>query len=117
MPRIPLPLVRKPNLHSDRGQDSNPCAWRSLGPQNFARMVPLYHDEGEGDKIIKSCCFIASPPARKPLPRVRKPNMNSDRGQDSNPCAWRPLGHQSTHGFTVPMQFPQSVTFIRVWCL
>ncbi|MPC75075.1 hypothetical protein E2C01_069459 [Portunus trituberculatus] len=31
-----------------------------------------------------------SPPARKPLPRVRKPSLHSDRGQDSNPCAWRP---------------------------
>ncbi|MPC72352.1 hypothetical protein E2C01_066655 [Portunus trituberculatus] len=31
------------------------------------------------------------PPARKPLPRVRKSNLHSDRGQDSNPCAWRPL--------------------------
>ncbi|MPC20420.1 hypothetical protein E2C01_013363 [Portunus trituberculatus] len=42
------------------------------------------------------------PPARKPLPRVRKPNLHSDRGQDSNPCAWRPLGFQSTHGSIVP---------------
>ncbi|MPC44411.1 hypothetical protein E2C01_038084 [Portunus trituberculatus] len=39
---------------------------------------------------------------RKPLPRVRKPNLHSDRGQDSNLCARRPLGHQSTHGSTVP---------------
>ncbi|MPD06850.1 hypothetical protein E2C01_102681 [Portunus trituberculatus] len=29
----------------------------------------------------------ASPPARKPLPWVRKPNVHSDHGQDSNPCA------------------------------
>ncbi|MPC76682.1 hypothetical protein E2C01_071106 [Portunus trituberculatus] len=36
--RKPLPRVRKPNLHSDRGQDSNPYAWRPI-----ARMVPLYH--------------------------------------------------------------------------
>ncbi|MPC07665.1 hypothetical protein E2C01_000232 [Portunus trituberculatus] len=43
-----------------------------------------------------------SPPARKPLPRVRKPNLHSDRRQDSNPCARRPLGSQSTHGSTVP---------------
>ncbi|MPD03545.1 hypothetical protein E2C01_099186 [Portunus trituberculatus] len=43
-----------------------------------------------------------SPPARKPLARVRKPNLHSDRGQDSNPCSWRPLGPQSTHGSTVP---------------
>ncbi|MPC31876.1 hypothetical protein E2C01_025175 [Portunus trituberculatus] len=28
-----------------------------------------------------------SPPAKKPLARVRKPNLHSDRGQDSNPCA------------------------------
>ncbi|MPC10156.1 hypothetical protein E2C01_002785 [Portunus trituberculatus] len=41
-----------------------------------------------------------SPPARKSLPRVRKPNLHSDRGHDSNPCAWRPLGSQSTHGST-----------------
>ncbi|MPC17515.1 UNC93-like protein [Portunus trituberculatus] len=39
---------------------------------------------------------------RKSLPRVRKPNLHMDRGQDSNPCAWRPLGSQSTHDSTVP---------------
>ncbi|MPC56413.1 hypothetical protein E2C01_050375 [Portunus trituberculatus] len=32
----PMPRVRKPNLHSDRGQDSNPSDPR-------ARMVKLYH--------------------------------------------------------------------------
>ncbi|MPC27252.1 Xaa-Pro aminopeptidase 1 [Portunus trituberculatus] len=41
-----------------------------------------------------------SPLVRKPLPRVRKPNLHSDREQDSNPCAWRPPGPQSTHGST-----------------
>ncbi|MPC54702.1 hypothetical protein E2C01_048626 [Portunus trituberculatus] len=46
--------------------------------------------------------LFPSPPDRKPLPRVRKPNLHSDRGQDSNPCAWRPLGPQSTHGSSVP---------------
>ncbi|MPC29062.1 hypothetical protein E2C01_022279 [Portunus trituberculatus] len=46
--------------------------------------------------------FARSPPARKPLPRVRKPNLHSTLGQDSNPYAWRPLGPQSTHGSTVP---------------
>ncbi|MPC83612.1 hypothetical protein E2C01_078325 [Portunus trituberculatus] len=35
-------------------------------------------------------------------PRMRKPNLHSDRGQDSSPCTWRPLGPQSTHGSTVP---------------
>ncbi|MPC89137.1 hypothetical protein E2C01_084070 [Portunus trituberculatus] len=44
-----------------------------------------------------------NPPARKPLPRVRKPNLHSGSGQDSNPCVWRPLGPQSTHGSTVPL--------------
>ncbi|MPC28276.1 hypothetical protein E2C01_021476 [Portunus trituberculatus] len=39
---------------------------------------------------------------RKPWSRVRKSNLHSDRGQDSNPCAWRPLRAQSTHGSTVP---------------
>ncbi|MPC54734.1 hypothetical protein E2C01_048659 [Portunus trituberculatus] len=39
---------------------------------------------------------VARSGARKPLPRVRKPNLHSDRGQDSSPCAWRPLGPQST---------------------
>ncbi|MPC27711.1 hypothetical protein E2C01_020890 [Portunus trituberculatus] len=29
--------------------------------------------------------LFQSPPDRKPLPRVRKPNLHSDRGQDSNP--------------------------------
>ncbi|MPC13949.1 hypothetical protein E2C01_006699 [Portunus trituberculatus] len=46
--------------------------------------------------------IFCKPPARKPLPRVRKPNLHSDRGQDSNPCAWRSLGPQSAHGSTVP---------------
>ncbi|MPC55374.1 hypothetical protein E2C01_049307 [Portunus trituberculatus] len=36
------------------------------------------------------------------MPQVRKPNLHSDRGQDSNPCAWRLLRPQSTHGSTVP---------------
>ncbi|MPC43244.1 hypothetical protein E2C01_036885 [Portunus trituberculatus] len=40
--------------------------------------------------------------ARKPLPGVRKPNLHSDRVQDWNPCAWRPLGPQSMHGSIVP---------------
>ncbi|MPC72470.1 hypothetical protein E2C01_066779 [Portunus trituberculatus] len=31
-------------------------------------------------------------PTRKSLPGVRKPYLHSDRGQDSNRCAWRPLG-------------------------
>ncbi|MPC91421.1 hypothetical protein E2C01_086457 [Portunus trituberculatus] len=44
------------------------------------------------------------PPARKLLPQVRKPNLHSDRGQDLNPCAWRPLGSQSAHGSTVPQR-------------
>ncbi|MPC32742.1 hypothetical protein E2C01_026069 [Portunus trituberculatus] len=50
-----------------------------------------------------------SPPARKPLARVRKPNLHSDRGQDLNLCAWRPLGPQSTHGSTVPLLFGPEV--------
>ncbi|MPC88772.1 hypothetical protein E2C01_083693 [Portunus trituberculatus] len=36
---------------------------------------------------------------------MRKPNLHSDRGQDSNPCAWRSLRSQSTHGSTVPRHF------------
>ncbi|MPC19226.1 hypothetical protein E2C01_012136 [Portunus trituberculatus] len=47
----------------------------------------------------------SSPPAGKPLPRVRMPNLHLDCGQDSNPCASRPLGLQSTHGSTVPRRF------------
>ncbi|MPC88295.1 hypothetical protein E2C01_083196 [Portunus trituberculatus] len=39
--RKPFPRVRKPNLHSYRGQDSNSCAWRPSDPK--ACMVPLYH--------------------------------------------------------------------------
>ncbi|MPC91095.1 hypothetical protein E2C01_086110 [Portunus trituberculatus] len=45
------------------------------------------------------------PPARKPLPRVKKPNLHSYRGQDSNPCAWRSLRPQSTHGSSVPRRY------------
>ncbi|MPC68488.1 hypothetical protein E2C01_062690 [Portunus trituberculatus] len=48
-----------------------------------------------------------SPSARIPLPRVRKPNGHSDRGQDSNPSAWRPLGSQSTQGSNVPRRHPK----------
>ncbi|MPC42748.1 hypothetical protein E2C01_036379 [Portunus trituberculatus] len=51
---------------------------------------------------ISGHLLFQSPPTRKPLPRVRKPNLHSDRGQDLNPCTWRPLGPQSTHGSTVP---------------
>ncbi|MPC42607.1 hypothetical protein E2C01_036230 [Portunus trituberculatus] len=46
------------------------------------------------------------PPAKKPLPRVRKPILRSDRGQDSNPCAWRLLGFESCPRFEC-----------RYWCL
>ncbi|MPC16128.1 hypothetical protein E2C01_008948 [Portunus trituberculatus] len=47
--REPLTRVRKPNLHSDSGQNSNPCAWR---PSDLkARMVPLYHG-GHFDGIV-----------------------------------------------------------------
>ncbi|MPC69223.1 hypothetical protein E2C01_063440 [Portunus trituberculatus] len=38
-----------------------------------------------------------TPSARKQLPHVRKLNLHSDRGQDSNPCAWRPLRPQNMH--------------------
>ncbi|MPC74753.1 hypothetical protein E2C01_069128 [Portunus trituberculatus] len=56
-----------------------------------------------------------SPPARKPLPRVRNPNLHSDRGQDSNPCAWRPLRPQSTQGSTVPRSIlPEAVGYKRL---
>ncbi|MPC75934.1 hypothetical protein E2C01_070334 [Portunus trituberculatus] len=53
-------------------------------------------DTGNGEEMD------GNPPTRKPLPRVRKPNLHSDRGQDSNPCTWRPLGPQSTHDSTLP---------------
>ncbi|MPC74955.1 hypothetical protein E2C01_069338 [Portunus trituberculatus] len=45
---------------------------------------------------------VAAPYFNPPPPRMRKPNIHSDRGQNSNPCAWRPHGPQSTHGSTVP---------------
>ncbi|MPC54363.1 hypothetical protein E2C01_048274 [Portunus trituberculatus] len=54
------------------------------------------HDEAE-ESII--------PKAGKPLPRVRKPNLHSDREQDSNPCGWRHLGPPSTHDSTVPRRY------------
>ncbi|MPC95583.1 hypothetical protein E2C01_090801 [Portunus trituberculatus] len=47
-----------------------------------------------------------------PLPRVRKLNPHSDRGQDSNPCAWSPLGPHSTHGSTVPRRLLLPITQI-----
>ncbi|MPC19108.1 hypothetical protein E2C01_012016 [Portunus trituberculatus] len=53
-----------------------------------------------------------SPPARKSLPQVRKPNLHSDHGQDSNPCACRPLGPQSTHGSSEPRR-PQKESMVR----
>ncbi|MPD06441.1 hypothetical protein E2C01_102255 [Portunus trituberculatus] len=42
----------------------------------------------------------------KPLPRVRKPTLHTDRGYDSSPCSWRPLGPQSKHGSTIPRRPP-----------
>ncbi|MPC73830.1 hypothetical protein E2C01_068170 [Portunus trituberculatus] len=54
-----------------------------------------------------------SPPARKPLPRLRKPNLHPDRGQYSNPCACRPLGPQSTHGSTVPRAIDGHLAYQR----
>ncbi|MPC58119.1 hypothetical protein E2C01_052114 [Portunus trituberculatus] len=35
--------------------------------------------------------YLKAHPLRNRCPRVRKPNLHSDRGQDSNPCASRPL--------------------------
>ncbi|MPC47002.1 hypothetical protein E2C01_040736 [Portunus trituberculatus] len=55
-----------------------------------------------------------SPTARKPLRQVRKPNRHSDSGQDSSPCAWRPLGPQSTHGSTVPRRLLFKSDFLDV---
>ncbi|MPC71433.1 hypothetical protein E2C01_065710 [Portunus trituberculatus] len=49
--------------------------------------------------------------------RVRKPNLHSDPGQDSNPCAWRPLGPQNAHGSTVPRrESTTNLTKYRVLC-
>ncbi|MPC25294.1 hypothetical protein E2C01_018403 [Portunus trituberculatus] len=59
-------------------------------------------DVTRSHSVALSVAPRGNPPTRKPLPRVRKPNLHSDRGQDSKPCAWRPLGPQSTHGSTAP---------------
>ncbi|MPC22904.1 hypothetical protein E2C01_015933 [Portunus trituberculatus] len=48
--------------------------------------------------------------ARKPLSRVRKPNLHSDRGQDSSLYAWRPFGPLSIHGSTVPTNYSIRLT-------
>ncbi|MPC78972.1 hypothetical protein E2C01_073482 [Portunus trituberculatus] len=53
-------------------------------------------------ELIRGYLLSQSPPDRKP--RVRKPNLHSDRGQDSNPCAWKPLGSQGTHGSNAPQR-------------
>ncbi|MPD01497.1 hypothetical protein E2C01_097029 [Portunus trituberculatus] len=42
---------------------------------------------------LKAILFVVPPISkptryRKPLPHMRKPNLHSDRGQDSNPCAF-----------------------------
>ncbi|MPC49843.1 hypothetical protein E2C01_043658 [Portunus trituberculatus] len=55
--------------------------------------------------ILLGYLLSQSPPARKPLPPVRKPDLHLDCGQDSNPSAWRSLGPQSTHGSTVYWTF------------
>ncbi|MPC63977.1 hypothetical protein E2C01_058085 [Portunus trituberculatus] len=73
--------------------------------------MPLFHKARSwtpsmwafhGNVWAKGYLISQSPPVRKPLPRVRKPNIHSNRGQESNPCAWRSHGPQSTHGSTVP---------------
>ncbi|MPC48834.1 hypothetical protein E2C01_042619 [Portunus trituberculatus] len=53
-----------------------------------------------------------SSPARKLLPHLRKPNLHSDSGQNSNP---RPLGPQSTHSSTVPRR-PKNYEFLFECC-
>ncbi|MPC67103.1 hypothetical protein E2C01_061268 [Portunus trituberculatus] len=60
-----------------------------------------------------------SPPSRKPLARVRKPNLHSDRGQigtrvlgdPSDPKARMvPLYHVNEHCKDVPHEAPVSVS-------
>ncbi|MPC39896.1 hypothetical protein E2C01_033448 [Portunus trituberculatus] len=89
---------------------AQPTHLNSLRTSNFD-VICTSSDDKKGIINISVGCLITcyrnvqasnSPPARKPLPRVKKPNLHSDRGQDSNPCAWRPLGLQSTYDPTVP---------------
>ncbi|MPC27511.1 hypothetical protein E2C01_020682 [Portunus trituberculatus] len=49
-------------------------------------LVPSTDTNGCWGTPLKASCTRSTknPPARKPLPRVRKPNLHSDRGQDSN---------------------------------
>ncbi|MPC39097.1 hypothetical protein E2C01_032617 [Portunus trituberculatus] len=72
-----------------------------ISPRRYNPEIVTEQREGKQGRRY----FFGVPPISKPLPRVRKPNLNSDRGQDSNQCAWRPRGSQSTHGSTVP--FPE----------
>ncbi|MPC37243.1 hypothetical protein E2C01_030717 [Portunus trituberculatus] len=63
---------------------------RFLLHSSFAHLTRLYTMWGfHGNLWAKGYLLSQSPPARKPMPRVRKPNLHSGRGQDANPCAWR----------------------------
>ncbi|MPC53250.1 hypothetical protein E2C01_047139 [Portunus trituberculatus] len=85
----------------------------------FFVFVYLYHVGFHGNLWAKRDTFFGylisqSPPARKPLPRVRKPRLHSPAYtrllQDSNLWASRPLRPQSTHGSTVPRRLPLPIT-------
>ncbi|MPC48679.1 hypothetical protein E2C01_042460 [Portunus trituberculatus] len=74
---------RTTNTHSDLD------SFASLGTRRRkAASYKLFH-EGFSREYFLGYLLSQSPPIRKPLPRVRKPNLHSDRGQDSNQCAWR----------------------------
>ncbi|MPC09386.1 hypothetical protein E2C01_001997 [Portunus trituberculatus] len=47
------------------------------------------------------------------LPRVRKPYLHSDRDQDLNSSAWRPLGSKREHGSTVPRRPSLSYLYVE----
>ncbi|MPC88315.1 hypothetical protein E2C01_083216 [Portunus trituberculatus] len=55
--RKPLPRVRKPNLHSDRGVDRIPTRVLGDPSEPKARMVPLYHGSLFSSKLWNSLYF------------------------------------------------------------
>ncbi|MPC39624.1 hypothetical protein E2C01_033169 [Portunus trituberculatus] len=69
-----------------------------------------------GNLWVKGFLLSESPPARKPLPRVRKPNLHSDRKQDSSPVPLetpRTLKHAWFH-CSRPV-FEKVVVRARLW--
>ena len=79
----------------------------------FTMWVIRWNLWSKGDHLMETSYLKAHPFGNR-YPEWM-PNLPSDRGQDSNPCAWGTLGPHSAHGSTVPRR--PSVTFTYLFSM